>query len=217
MDCSDVENARLADLEGAILDEIRAQRGVMAALRERSRSTRLVALAILVAVEALFMFTYLRRGDWAEYPAWRMMLTAGGFAVGALFCGWVALRPMYRPPPRGAGAILAAALLLPFAVALLPALPTAYLPRFTYPGYAFRCFAYGACLAWPVILWVRALDRGGHAFGWAALAAAVAGGYAGLLGLQLECPVNDTVHLLTGHAIVPLGAALGCWLLLRRW
>jgi len=219
MDRSDVDRAFPADppipadLERAILDDIRAERGVVAALRERSRSTRLAALALLVGAEAWFMYTYLRRMDWADYPPWRMALIAGGFAAGALVLGWVALRPMYRPPPRRAGAILGAALLLPFAVALLPALPTPHLPRFTYPGFAFRCFAYGACLAWPVILWVRTLDRGGHAFGWAA---AVAGGYAGLLGLQLECPVNDPVHLLTGHAIVPVGAAIGYWLLLRR-
>jgi hypothetical protein len=147
-----------------------------------------------------------------------MALVAGGYAAVALGLGWLALRPLYlhAVPDWVEKLILGVAVGLPFVVAVLPGPETVVkISWFTYPGFTFRCFSYGAALALAILLAARGLDRGGHVVGRSALLAAAAGGYSGLMGLQFECPINYPLHLLTGHAIVPLGLAVG-YLLFRR-
>ncbi len=201
----------LAALEAAVVEDARAESGPLARVREMPRALRFLMLAALMGLEALFMVTYLRRADWATYPVWRMVAIAGTFAAVALALGWLALRPLYLRPlsPGVERAIFGAALVLPFLTALLPVLPTIKISFFTYPGFTFRCFAYASCLALFVILLGRILDRGGHVGRVVSLSASVAGAYTGLLCLQLECPVNDPIHPVTGHATVPLGLLLG--------
>ncbi len=208
--------AGVTELEAAVLADLRRERGSLARLRETPRSVRAVLLAVLVGLEALFIYTYLRRADWVAYPGGRMAVIVGAFAAIALGLGWLALRPLYlRPLPAWTErAIFGAAVVVPFLLTLLPVLPTAPLAGFSYPGFAFRCFAYATSLALFVIVVGRALDRGrGGRF--AMLSTVAAGAYSGLVGLQLECPVNDPLHLLFGHAIVPLGLLLGVWALRR--
>jgi hypothetical protein len=209
--------AELGLLEARVLSEIAAEKGWLTRLRERPRLVRMAPLIVLLALEALFMATYLRRGDWSTYPPGRLAVTAGGYAVIALGLAWLALRPLYlRPVPDWArNAIVATAIALPFVIAALPGPPTMAIATFTYPGFTFRCFAYGSALGLAIILLGRALDRGGHQLDFAALVAAAAGGYAGLMGLHIECPVNDPLHLLTAHATLPVGLALGSWLFRR--
>jgi len=203
--------ADLAALEATVVEDVRAERGPLARVREMPRALRFLMLAALIGLEALFMVTYLRRADWAAYPVWRMVVIAGGFALVALALAWMALRPLYLRPlsPRVERAIFGVAIILPFLVALFPTLPTIKISFFTYPGFTFRCFAYASCLALFVILLGRILDRGGHVSRFVSLSASVAGAYTGLLCLQLECPVNDPIHLVTGHATVPIGLFLG--------
>jgi hypothetical protein len=209
--------ADLAALEASVLADTRAETGAVARLRETPRALRFILLAALIGLEALFMVTYLRRADWATYPVWRMIVIAGGFALVALGLAWMALRPLYLRPlsPRVERAIFGVAIVLPFLVVLFPTLPTIKISFFTYPGFTFRCFAYASCLALFVILLGRLLDRGGHVSRFVSLSASVAGAYTGLLCLQLECPVNDPLHLVTGHALVPVGLFLGT-LIFRR-
>jgi len=207
----------LAALEAAVAGDLRAETGPVARVRELPRALRFLLLTILMGLEALFMVTYLRRADWASYPVWRMAVIAGAFAFVALALAWLALRPLYLRPlsPGAERAIFGVAIVLPFLVALLPVLPTIKISFFTYPGFTFRCFAYASCLALFVILLGRLLDRGGHVSRFVSLSASVAGAYTGLLCLQLECPVNDPIHLVTGHATVPLGLLIGT-LIFRR-
>ena len=209
--------ANLAFMEGRILADIQSDEGWLARLRERSRLVRMAPMLVLLGLEALFMATYLRRADWSAYPGWRLALTAGAYAAASVGLAWLAFRPIYRRalPDWVRNAVFGAAIAVPFLIAILPAPPTIRIPTFTYPGFTFRCFAYGTALGLGIILLSRALDRGGHRLGWVAIAAAVAGGYAGLLGLHLECPVNDPLHLLLGHATLPGGMALGTWLFRR--
>ena len=203
----------LAALESSVLGIVHQDRGVVAAARALSRTTRLAIIGLVVGFEALFMHAYMRRLDWESYPSWRMALSVGAFGAVALVLAWFALRPMHlRPLPSWVErALLAVSIALPLVVAVVPAVPTANVPLFTYPAYSFRCLAYGLSLALVVILFARAVDRGGHALRGSTFLAVVSGGYSALLGLQLECPVNTPLHLLTGHATIPSLLALGSW------
>src|SRR5262249_38752681 len=106
----------LAALEAAVIEDARAGRGPLARVREMPRALRFLMLAVLIGLEALLMFTYLRRADWDSYPVWRMVVIAGGFAFVALGLAWMALRPIYLRPlsPRVERAIFGVAIVLPF-------------------------------------------------------------------------------------------------------
>ena len=214
-DGSSDDAASPAAIERAVMDRLAHERGVLARLRETPRPFRIGLVVALVALEAAYMFIHVRRSDWATYPSWRMTVTVCAYALGMVLLLWIALRPLYRPPlaARVETALLAIAVGLPFLIALLPAEPTVPNSFFTYPRFTFRCFAYGSCLALPVILLHRIVDRGNGMGLWATATAVVAAGYVGLFGLQLECPINLPLHLVTGHATVPLGLVLGYWVI----
>jgi predicted anti-sigma-YlaC factor YlaD len=207
------------DLEAAVAQAIAGERTVVARARAWSRPARVAAIGALVLAEAAFFATFLRRADWGTYPAWRMVATLGVFALGAAILAGVGFRPLHRPAPsrRAEAGLLAAALALPALIALLPAVPTTApeAEAFNYPGWAYYCFVDGGGLAVAVLLLARLLDRGGHTSRATAVAAVAAAGFAGLLGLQIQCPINYPLHLLTGHASIPIGLALA-YLLFRR-
>ncbi len=209
----------LAELELAVVERLGAERGLLARARALPRPARLGAIALLALAEALFFSTFLRRVDFATYPAWRMAATLGIYALGVVLLGWFALRPLYLPPlPRWAErTLLAAGLGVPALIALLPAVPTTAPEAevFNYPGWAYYCFVDGGGLAVAVLLCARFLDRGGHQSRATALAAVAGAAFVGLAGLQIQCPINYPMHLLTGHATVPIGLALA-YVLFRR-
>jgi hypothetical protein len=146
-----------------------------------------------------------------------MIATLALYGAGVLALGWLALRPLHLPPlsRRVELGALAAGFGLPVLMALLPEVPTASSSGFNYPGWTYYCFVDGGGVALATFLLVRVLDRGSLPSTGAALAAAAAAGLAGLIGLQLQCPVNYPMHLLTGHATVPIGVAV-VYLLVRR-
>jgi hypothetical protein len=55
-----------------------------------------------------------------------------------------------------------------------------------------------------VLLLLRLADRSGRTQLDGVLLAAVLGGMAGVSALHLECPINYPLHLIVGHAVVPL-------------
>jgi len=198
----------LAVLADRVAADVQRDTGVVGALRALPRAARLGLVVAVVALEVLFFFELMRRGDFDVYPSGRMFAILAIYAALAVSAAWIALRPLYLPPgpawaPR---ALLAAGVLAPIVVALLPEVPTtAIKPGYSIVVLAFKCFSHGGALAVVLILVARALDRGGHAGTMSAGLAAVAGGIAGVLALQVECPNNYSVHLLTGHATLPVG------------
>jgi hypothetical protein len=209
----------LAELEIAVGESLAAERGLLGRARALPRPARLAAIAVFALLEPVFFSRFLRRVDWTTYPAWRMAATLGIYALGVVILGWFALRPVYLAPlPRWAPrAILAVGLGLPALIAILPAVATTAPEAevFNYPGWAYYCFVDGGGLAVAVLLLARCLDRGAHGSRASALAAVSGAAFAGLIGLQIQCPINYPMHLLTGHATIPLGLA-AAYLLFRR-
>jgi hypothetical protein len=208
----------LAALEARVAADVAGDRGVVAALRGLPRAARLALVVVLIGLEVAFFYSFMRRGDIDVYPPARMGAVLAAYSLLALAAAWYAFRPLHLPPapswvPR---ALVTAGLLLPVVVALLPEVPTtAFKPGYSVVVLAFKCFTHGGALAIAVILVARALDRGGHSAGVPAALAAIAGATAGVLALQVECPINHSIHLLTGHATLPVGMLLS-YSLFRR-
>jgi len=210
----------LAALERGLRDHLDRERGPLAWLRSRSRPARvLLLLGFAVAVAAL-TWLVAGRADLATYPRTRMIATLAWFAAAAGAAAWLALRPIYLPrPARSTTAlVLGFAVLGPLVTAVLPAAPTAaaIIAAENLWSWAYGCFACGVTAGLAALLFARAVDRGGSlATGQLALAAAAAG-LVGNAALQLHCPINQPLHLLLGHATVPLGLLLGALLVRRR-
>jgi hypothetical protein len=203
------------ELWRAIADDLAAERGAVAWLRSRGRPFRLALVLAVVAVELGFYAWILLRPDIAVYPVVRMVVATGAYAIVLGAAAWYALRPLYLPAPRRTlRAVLAVGLLTPFALALLPAVPTspAALAEYAPLASAYFCLADGSLLALPVLLVVRAIDRQGLR---APAAATLCAGLVGVLGLQLQCPVNLPAHLMLGHATLPLVLLLGIFVIRR--
>ncbi len=209
------ENLDLSRLEQAVRADIDRERGLGAWLRSGSRALRFaLALAFGVGVALLTLVAYARR-DLDTYPLARMCVTLGWFGVAAGVSAWLALRPIYLPRPdaRLVAAVAVFALLGPVVTALWPAAPAASGLAL---GHAYSCFIIGTSVGLAALLFARALDRGGaHGVGQMVLAA-VAAGLVGTVALQVHCPNNYPMHLLLGHATVPVGLVAGT-LLARRF
>ncbi len=207
--------ADLVALEQRVAADVGADRGLVGALRALPRAVRLGLVVVLIGLEAMFFYGLMRRGDMDVYPSARMAAVLAAYGLLAIAASWCAFRPLYLAPGPSwvPSSLVAVGLLLPVLIALLPEVPTtAFKPGYSVVVLAFKCFTHGGALAVAVIFAARALDRGGHAGAVPAALAAVAGGTAGVLALQLECPINHSIHLLTGHATLPVGMLLMYWL-----
>jgi hypothetical protein len=204
----------LAALARAVQDDLARERGPMAWLRARSRPVRLALLALLVALDAFWFHHFMLRGDFATYAPVRLGTMLGICVLLIFAAAWQALRPLWQPPaPAWVTRLLVGlGLLVPVVFALLPEVPTARPGDFAYASYGWWCFSTGIAQAAAALLLLRVLDRRGRGADAGALLAVVAGGMLGMIGLLLYCPINYPLHLLTGHATVPLALVVGAWL-----
>ncbi len=69
---------------------------------------------------------------------------------------------------------------------------------------ALKCLGYGVAIAVPILLVAGVLDRGEHRGRPRVRLAAVGAGIAGLVGLELHCPIQLQEHLMIGHAPIVL-------------
>ena len=197
----------LRALERRLMARIEDGRGPLAWLRSRGRPARVGLVVALFALEALFFWSFLLRNDLSAHPPLRTALALGGCAVILVTAAWLSLRPLYLPDARRARLALAVvAVALPLLLALLPEVPTGRpAPDMAQTvRWGYLCFADGAMVALVVFALARLLDRGGVG----TLAAATAGGMAGVFMLHLHCAINFPSHLLLGHATVPAIAIL---------
>jgi hypothetical protein len=200
----------LAGLEAAVADDVAAERGPLARLRALPRLPRIALEAAVMALASLFFYVFVRRPDWDAYPAARMAATLA--SLGALGVGlvWVTLRPMWLPPlpaPVVRGLALAG-VLVPVILSLLPEAPSPiHVPQFSYVASGYLCFSIGMGMSLLCFLAACALQRHRHRA--AGLLAALGAGMIGVIAGQIFCPVNYPLHLLTGHATIPIALALG--------
>lgn len=202
---------------GALLQrvegEIARERGTIAWLRSRPTPLRVMLGVAGAALVALGVVLLRHRVDLAVYPLGRLVAAVGAYALLAGVAVRSALRPLQQHalPRLFHRTVIAAAVLVPFAVAASPAAHFVHpaslagagddlLPR------AVQCFLFGGAVALPALGLLFALDRGAHHAWSTALASAAAAGLIGILALELHCPITHPIHLVAGHATV--GAAL---------
>ena len=199
---------------GARLD---AEIGVAAWLRALPTPVRMGLLLGTVLLVALLVAMVHGRPDVAVYPSVRLGLEL------ALLCGFGllalagSLRGHHHPEiPRSIGwGLVGGALLIPLILALLPMADAVHPLGLEGSGpklvpMAVSCMAYGLAIAVPVLLVGWVLDRGEHRGRPRVRLAAAGAGLAGLIGLELHCPIQIHEHLMIGHApvvAVMLGAA----------
>lgn len=187
---------------------LRRERGPRAWLASRPTSQRIALVTTAVLLVAIANLARLR-ADYAVYPLGRLgleLLALFGLAVAAQ---WQWLRPLYRPavPLAVRWASLAAAVALP---AVLAALPMAHANHPASLGGAdvikpaMACLVYGTLLSAPVAVLAFALGRAQRPSLAMGMLVIVGSALAGVLALQIHCPITERVHLLAGHATVPL-------------
>ena len=204
-----------------VIDEVEAESGLGAKIRELSRTRAgmlLVGLALgLVGGWGAFS----PRADLAHYPLVRLFLETGALALLAASAGWSFVTPLSQaePSPSRLRARMVAHLLV--AAAIVSAPPAHLVEPFASRGvgaefipHALSCLAVGSSVAIPVVVLMWLADRGGRsgAMKWLAPLGAW---MAGMAALQLHCPILTHEHQWAGHfaVLVPVTA---CWFLLTR-
>ncbi len=205
-------DALFADIAG----DIAAESGPVAWLRSLPTPRRLALGAVLTLGVVGVAFGFFGRVDWALYPLDRMVSELAGMVIVFAVAAWMTLLPAYRVAPA-AGRVWALGLVglgLPFVLAALPMAHGAHAASLEGAGAdlvprALECFASGVGAALPVLLLLVALDRGGQTQRTRVVFAGLAAGMAGVMALQVHCPITQPVHLLSGHASVVVGLLAG--------
>jgi hypothetical protein len=204
------EDDKLHELEAQVAAMIARETGPIAAARAWSRPRRFALLGLVGGIGVAFLYIFLRRDDFADYPSGRYLAIAASYAFVGLTALWSALRPLHRPPLPAwfVSVVLVVGVLVPLVVALLPELPT--LGRFEHAspekhvGWAAYCWAVGGVTGLLVYLPLLLVDRSGLRQVDRALLAGVAGGMAGVAAVHMECAINYPLHLLVGHVAIPM-------------
>jgi len=217
LDLRSLESDAPADLDGDALFEnvasqVAAEKGLAAWLRNRSTVGRVGIAMLSVVVVSLLVLALTGRVDWSVYPMPRMAWILGGLSLLYLLLVWYALLPAYKPTPQRI-AIVALAILglgLPFVQGLLPMAHDLHPMSLRGAGddlvsLAVACFVFGSVVAIPLVVVVALLDRDQQNSRFRLLFTALCGGSAGIIALQLHCPITQPVHLLWGHATVAAG------------
>ena len=197
----------------ALLDDtigqIARETGPIAWLRSRPTPARIALALAAVALVGGGVLAFKRRPDFDVYPLSRLVAAVGAYALVIGVAVRVALRPLHARllPMAFRMGVVAAAILIPFAIAAAPAAHGAHLASLAGAGSdlvprAAQCFLFGSALALPALALLWALDRGGHRALPTALASAGAAGLMGIVALELHCPITHPIHLMAGHAAV---------------
>jgi hypothetical protein len=202
-DFSRVRNAILADRTAA------------GWLRSRTTVVRVSLLLLAVLAVALVQLVWFRRADLELYPTTPFLVVIAAFSLLIGLALAACVRPLHEPrlSQWGLRSLIGGGLVMPLLLhagepvhsshaASIAGSGPELLPR------AGACFVYGLLLVLPLLALARAVDRGEHRIGAAALCAGVAGGLTANLALHLHCPITHAGHLLLGHATL-VGALVG--------
>jgi hypothetical protein len=194
-----------------VQEAILAERSAAGWLRSRTTLARVSLLLSAVLGVALFQLLWFRRADFDLYPTTPFLVVIAAFSLLIGLALAACVRPLHEPrlsawSLRGLiGGGLVMPLLLYAGQPVHASHPSSIagagpdlLPR------AGACFLYGFLLVLPVLVLARAVDRGEHRIGRAALCAGLAAGLTGNLALHLHCPITHAGHLLLGHASLVL-------------
>lgn len=198
------------DLLRGLHARLEHERGWRGRLRSLPTPVRLAACLIALALVALAVVVWVRRGDLAAYP--RLALAEGLALLAALAVGAVVLflRPLQaRAPGRARTWVwVLVGLAFPLVLYLLPEAhhlvhehPESFQGRGAdfWPR-ALRCLAFGTMTALPLLAVLLLVDRRDHVDVARGALAAAAAGLAANFVLMLHCPLVGRAHLIAGHA-----------------
>lgn len=201
----------------ALAGRLDRETGVVSWLRSRSTPLRIAILLGCVLGSAFVVSLVSARPDVAVYPSLRLTLELALLAGFGLIALAGSLRGHQHPEiPRKVGwCLVGGAIVIPLVLALLPMADEVHPLGLEGTGdalvpMALGCLGYGLAIAAPVLLVAWVLDRGEHRGRPRVRLAAAGAGLAGLIGLELHCPVQAHEHLMIGHAplvLLMLGAA----------
>lgn len=215
----DFDLERLADIGDPFAEDARAPAPPMdrsraplpSPTRARVRTLRTIALALALVYDVAWLVLRERRADLASTSPWGLAL---GVAI-PLTVAVLALSAAARSGPRGlgvrAGRVAALALggpVLFAAATVVAARPDAADPLFW--RHAAGCMAVTAILALgPMALGLWAFRRSfAAAAAWRTAAVGVAAGALAAATMSLACPITTATHVILGHGLVMIVAAL---------
>jgi len=201
---------------------IAAERSAAGWLRSRTTLARVSLLLLAVLAVALVQLLWFRRADFDLYPTTPFMVVIAALSLLIGLALAACVRPFHEPPLSrwGLRGLIGGGLVMPLLLHAGEPVHSSHaassagagaelLPR------AGACFAYGLLLVLPLLALARAVDRGEHRIGTAALCAGLAGGLTANLALHLHCPITHAGHLLLGHATLVL-ALVGAYAVYDR-
>ncbi|PKN58905.1 MAG: hypothetical protein CVU56_02870 [Deltaproteobacteria bacterium HGW-Deltaproteobacteria-14] len=204
----ELDGGDFAALFAAVEAEQRRERGPLAWLRSRPTWVRRSMIFGMAIVIATIILVAMRRPDFAFYPMGRFALELGLLAGALAVAVAVAVRPRLDvPSARATSALVGLAILVPVLLAVLPqahaghpasllGVGSDFLPR------AIGCLVWGLVMGTPtaIIAFLARRDGGGEPRRDLLLAGAA--GLAGVIALEMHCPITDGDHLLVGHVSV---------------
>ena len=192
--------------------QVAAETGLAGWLRNRSTRARLGLAFLSAAMVSLLVWLLTGRVDWSVYPMARMGGVLTGLSLLYLLLAWYALLPAYKPTPQRITimAIASLGVALPFVQGMLPIAHELHPVSLQGAGddlvnLAVKCFVFGSIVAIPLVVVVALLDRDKQATTFRKVFTALCGGSAGIIALQLHCPITQPIHLIWGHATVAAG------------
>lgn len=206
----------------SVQELVEKDQGIFASLLALPTWLRIATASGVVGALSLAILLATPRPDLATYPAWRMALAVGIFAVMAFFSLQAALRPLSRPRydlPRRM-ALTVAILSAPLVMSVLPDAHSGALLQFHFAESFFTaavsCFLFGGITGAPFVLAAYLLDRTNLKMRRDLVFAGGAAALTGNLTLQFHCPLTDPLHLVLGHATVALPFLLASVILRKR-
>jgi hypothetical protein len=198
----------LSDVQDDVLARPRWRR----VLSERSTPERLFFVSIVALAVVAFVLVAGRRADWDAFPLSRRMMSLGGLSIlafGALLIG--VGRPDASSSRARLGVFACICFGTLFATALLPAAHDAthaHPESFEGAGADFwtragGCFLFGSLLSVPILILFVLVQRDRISVG-AYFAGAISAGLVANVGLSIHCPLVNRLHLLVGHASIPI-------------
>ncbi len=189
---------------------IASDQGVLTRVRSLSTPVRTLLAGFVVGALGAVVLLFHARVGLEHYPADRLFLEGVSITSLSLLLSAFALGGPHRPTPKPwvTWSLLGGALLTPLMLAFLPPvdlmLPGAKGGGGGFGREAFVCSVYGLGASFPMVAVLALLRRVPTTDGRLAVLGAGAAGLAGVLALQLHCPIGLRSHLLLGHAVVPL-------------
>ncbi|MFT7621443.1 MAG: hypothetical protein ACI9WU_000606 [Myxococcota bacterium] len=206
----------------AVLAGVHADAG-SSDMAERPAIQRLALAGAAAIAFIIVVLLTTHRVDLSVYPTVRLLIEALALAGAGSALLLAVLRPIWKPAlsDRAIYSLAGVALAAPLVLALLPVAHVAHPASLEGAGAdlavrALKCLIFGLSAAAPIALVLHWLDRGDQGAQGHGLLLAGSAALVGSLALFLHCPITHTIHLLAGHATVPLALLLGLMLWRRR-